>query len=200
MKCDVMLAIAVATLAHTTMLLLMGPVTLAIQECEMEYSFTTAAYVLMAHFLMMFSPTFVTGGLMTRFGPFKVSVAGGVIFAGAMVIMLWGQVLWNFTAGMMLVGLAWNFLFSSATVLLTSCYEPCDAIRVQGINDVFIFGLAGCGSFSSGFIYAEYGWSYVVKVAGVLVIIQLVTLYILWSYRRVRKGKPCLPCYKVRQY
>jgi hypothetical protein len=72
MKCDVMLAIAVATLAHTTMLLLMGPVTLAIQECEMEYSFTTAAYVLMAHFLMMFSPTFVTGGLMTRFGPFKV--------------------------------------------------------------------------------------------------------------------------------
>ena len=75
----------------------------------------------------------------------QVSVAGGVIFAGAMVIMLWGEVLWNFTAGMMLVGLAWNFLFSSATVLLTSCYEPCDAIRVQGINDVFIFGLAGCG-------------------------------------------------------
>jgi len=191
---DVMLAIAVATLAHTTMLLLMGPVTLAIQECEMEYSFTTAAYVLMAHFLMMFSPTFVTGQLMNRFGPFKVSVAGGVVFAAAMAIMLWGQVLWNFTAGMMLVGLAWNLLFSSATVLLTSCYEPQDAIRVQGVNDVFIFGLAGCGSFSSGFIYAAYGWTFLVKVAGVLVIIQLITLYIFWSYRRVKKGKPCLPC------
>ena len=50
---------------------------------------------------------------------------------------------WNFILGMVFNGIAWNICFTSGTVLLTACYEKKDALRVQGINDLVIFGVAG---------------------------------------------------------
>ena len=42
--------------------------------------------------------------------------------------------------------------------MLTRCYSPADATRVQGVNDVVIFTVAGAGSFFSGYVYEWAGW------------------------------------------
>ena len=55
--------------------------------------------------------------------------------------------------GMGLCGVAWNLCFSSGTVMLSTCYRPEDAARVQGANDFVIFAIAGAGSFGSGFLF-----------------------------------------------
>mmetsp|Transcript_39794 Transcript_39794/g.124323 ORF Transcript_39794/g.124323 Transcript_39794/m.124323 type:complete len:470 (-) Transcript_39794:1175-2584(-) len=222
---DILISIMMTTLAHTTMLILMGPITLAMQDEDLtlgdQSKFTTSTIVLMCHFLCMFSPGFFTGKLMqeagelsdalaprvcvrdshtrlpiltpslfTSPGPYVVSTLGGGIFIISTLVLLLGENLWNFWAGMMLCGVAWNFLFSAGTVLLTSLYETGDAIRVQGINDVLIFGVAGCGSFSSGFLYSWEGWRMVVGVAGVGVALNLAMLAWLQRRRHLRELDP----------
>mmetsp|Transcript_39795 Transcript_39795/g.124332 ORF Transcript_39795/g.124332 Transcript_39795/m.124332 type:complete len:439 (-) Transcript_39795:1175-2491(-) len=191
---DILISIMMTTLAHTTMLILMGPITLAMQDEDLtlgdQSKFTTSTIVLMCHFLCMFSPGFFTGKLMQEAGPYVVSTLGGGIFIISTLVLLLGENLWNFWAGMMLCGVAWNFLFSAGTVLLTSLYETGDAIRVQGINDVLIFGVAGCGSFSSGFLYSWEGWRMVVGVAGVGVALNLAMLAWLQRRRHLRELDP----------
>jgi hypothetical protein len=48
--------------------------------------------------------------------------------------------------------------------MLTRCYTAREATRVQGVNDVVIFSIAGAGSFLSGYIYEWDGWRVLVKV------------------------------------
>ena len=105
----------------------------------------------------------VVGSLIERCGPLHVSFLGGGAFAASACVMLLGApTLLAFAAGMGLCGLAWNLLFSSGTILLTTLYRPEDAIRIQGANDVVIFGVAGLGSCASGPLYERGGWPLVV--------------------------------------
>lgn len=41
---------------------------------------------------------------------------------------------------------------------MTACYDATEAVRVQGINDLVIFGVAGAGSLGSGYVYSWLGW------------------------------------------
>ena len=171
---DIGLAVAVTTLAHTTMLMLMGPVTLAIEAAG--FSFEQASGVLTWHFLAMFAPSVVVGSLIDAVGPLFVSFGGGVLYMASAGVMLSGSgddeddgaaagsssssgppALSRFWIGMFLCGLAWNLLFSSGTIILTRLYRPEDAIRVQGANDILIFGIAGLGSCVSGVLYEQVG-------------------------------------------
>ena len=68
-----------------------------------------------------------------------------------------GTSLGNFWLGMTVLGLAWNFSFTSSTVMLTSQYREGEAERVQGINDFIIFFCAGLAAFSAGYFYGELG-------------------------------------------
>lgn len=182
------LAVSLTTLAHTTRLILLGPVTLAIQS--RGYSFHQSTAVLCCHFICMFLPSFQTGALIARHGPYVITMIGGALFAASSTVLLCGEALWNFWLGMALVGLAWNLLFNSGSVLLTSCYEPGDAIRVQGINDVIIFGISGISELGSGFIYEDEGWHTLVWIAtgGVLLEVLVLGLFRLRKTRRNGKG------------
>ena len=88
--------------------------------------------------------------------------------------------------GMGLCGVAWNLCFSSGTVMLSTCYRPEDAARVQGANDFVIFAIAGAGSFGSGFLFRaageqwQTGWRFLVwSVVGLMA--TLVALLLLFS-------------------
>ena len=85
---------------------------------------------------------------------------------------------------------AWNICFTSGTVLLTACYEKKDALRVQGINDLVIFGVAGAGSLASGYAYTAIGWDGLVYV--VCGLMGLAGIFLAGSYRAAsrRAGGP----------
>ena len=55
-------------------------------------------------------------------GTFLVSVYGAFIFALSATVFAIGQEKWNYFAGMLLLGIAWNFSFSAGTVMLTESY------------------------------------------------------------------------------
>jgi uncharacterized Ntn-hydrolase superfamily protein len=114
-------ACTVATLAHTIMVMMMSNVTLSMDASG--YSFGKSSLTLEMHFLAMFSPGFFTGGLIQKYGTFAVAFMGAVVFAMSSFVLAVGDEFWNYSLGMVLSGLGWNFSFSAGTVMLTGCYK-----------------------------------------------------------------------------
>lgn len=160
-------ATTVATLAHTIMIMIMSNVSLAMDDSG--YGLSKSSMTLQFHFLAMFGPGFFTGSLMERYGTFAVALLGAVIFIGSSFVLAVGDEEWNYSFGMVLSGLGWNFAFSAGTVMLTSCYKPVEATEVQAYNDFIIFSVAGGGSLISGVIYATYGWLFLIYLVSGLV-------------------------------
>ena len=125
------LSCSVATIAHTVMIMIMSNCALSMKE---DYSLHKASLAMEFHFLAMFLPGFFSGYLIKKFSAFLVSAMGAGIFASTAIIFAVGSNLWNYYAGMTLLGVAWNFSYSGATVMLTGCYT----VRICLHNIVFL--------------------------------------------------------------
>src|SRR6185436_21080276 len=64
----------------------------------------------------------------------------------------------HFAVNLILLGLGWNFGFIGGTTLLTQCYEPAEASKVQAFNDFAVFATVAGASFLSGQLLASLGW------------------------------------------
>jgi len=60
---------------------------------------------------------------------------------GAAAINLSGVEYANFWSALFALGVGWNFLFVGGTTLLTEAYTPAEKAKVQGINDLLVFGV-----------------------------------------------------------
>ena len=72
------------------------------------------------------------------------------ILAAAGAVAMAGVELENFFIALMLLGVGWNFGFIGATTMLTSAQRPEERGRLQGLNDLVVFGGVTVASFSSG--------------------------------------------------
>ena len=109
-----------------------------------------------------------------------------MILATAASIELSGVALWNFWVGLTVLGVGWNFAFISATTLVTECHDPHERNKVQAFNDFLVFGMMAIGSFSSGQLLANYGWSAVNLVVFPPVLLGLAVLMLASVARRRR--------------
>lgn len=134
--------------SYALMNLVMTSTPLAVVGCG--YTTNNAADVVTGHVLAMFIPSFFTGHLIARFGVEKIVGAGLVILAAAGVVALNDVELENFFIALVLLGIGWNFGFIGATAMLTSAHGPQDRGRVQGMNDLFVFGGVTMASLASG--------------------------------------------------
>ncbi len=141
-------AIIGGMVSYALMNLMMTSTPLAVVGCG--YTQNNAADVVMAHVLAMFAPSFFTGHLIARFGVEKIMGLGLVILAGAGVVGLSGVELGNFFVALTLLGVGWNFGFIGATTMLSSAHTVEERGRVQGMNDMIVFGFVTIASISSG--------------------------------------------------
>ena len=141
-------AVVVATVSYALMNLVMTSSPLAVVGCG--YHINDASNVVTAHVLAMFVPSFFTGHLIARFGVEKIMATGLVILAGAGAVAIAGVQLENFFIALILLGLGWNFGFIGATTMLTGAHAPEERGRMQGLNDLIVFGGVTLASFSSG--------------------------------------------------
>ena len=156
-------AVIVATVSYALMNLVMTSSPLAVVGCG--YGTADAANVVTAHVLAMFVPSFFTGHLIARFGVERIMAIGLVILALAGVVAMAGVQLENFFAALILLGIGWNFGFIGATSMLTASHSPEERGRMQGLNDLIVFGGVTVASFSSGGLMncsggsVQAGWS-----------------------------------------
>jgi hypothetical protein len=144
----ILVAVIVGTVSYALMNLVMTSSPLAVVGCGFQTA--DAANVVSSHVLAMYAPSFITGSIIARFGVEKVMASGLAVLAMAGVVAISGFELFNFFGALILLGLGWNFAFIGATTMLTTCYVPSERGRMQGLNDLIVFGGVTLASLSSG--------------------------------------------------
>ncbi|MEM8775944.1 MAG: MFS transporter [Pseudomonadota bacterium] len=141
-------AVICATVTYALMNLVMTSTPLAVVGCGFTQG--NAADVVTGHVLAMFAPSFFTGHLIARFGAEKIMGSGLFILACAGAVALQGVNLENFFVALILLGLGWNFGFIGATTMLASEHTAEERGRMQGMNDLIVFGGVTVASLASG--------------------------------------------------
>ncbi|MDR5653705.1 MFS transporter [Ruixingdingia sedimenti] len=155
-------AMICATVSYALMNLVMTSSPLAVVGCGFETA--DAANVVTAHVLGMYAPSFFTGHVIARLGAEKVVGIGLAILAAAGAVAMSGVELEQFFIALILLGVGWNFGFIGATTMLTAAHAPHERGRMQGLNDLIVFGGVSVASFASGGLMncsggsAQAGW------------------------------------------
>ena len=149
-------AVACGVASFTMMNLVMTSAPVAMVGCG--HSVTEATLGIQWHVLAMYAPSFITGGIILRFGLERVIVVGLSLIALSAVVSLVGITVAHFWTALVLLGIGWNFAFIGATTMVTQCHRPEERNKVQAFNDFLIFGSMAVGSFSSGKVLATLGW------------------------------------------
>jgi len=119
-----------------------------------------AASVTRWHLLGMFAPSFVTGGLVARFGVTRVLLAGaGLLLASAAIALADATALTHYHVALLLLGVGWNFLFIGGTTLLAETYRPSERAKAQAANEFLVFGTAALATLAAGGVQTGFGWT-----------------------------------------
>ena len=143
--------------SYTLMNLVMTSAPLAMRLCGLPLSASNTA--IQWHIVAMYGPSFFTGSLIARFGAQRVVAAGLALLGGAALVGLSGITVAHFSAGLILLGLGWNFGFVGASAMVLDTHRPEERTRVQSFNDFLVFGTMALGSFSSGQLLVAFGWA-----------------------------------------
>ncbi|MBR0690955.1 MFS transporter [Bradyrhizobium manausense] len=170
-------------ISYPMMNLVMTSAPLAMKMCGLSVS--DSNFGIQWHIVAMYGPSFFTGALIARFGAPKIVAAGLLLEASAAGIGLSGLTAMHFWATLIVLGVGWNFSFIGASALVLETHRPQERNKVQAFNDFLVFGMMAIGSFSSGQLLANYGWSAVNLVVFPPVVLGLVVLsFASWARRR----------------
>jgi MFS family permease len=168
--------------AYPMMNLVMTSAPLAMKMCGLSIS--DSNFGIQWHIVAMYGPSFFTGSLIARFGARRIVAAGLLLEAGAATIGLSGITALHFWATLIVLGIGWNFAFVGASALVLETHRPQERNKVQAFNDFLVFGMMAVGSFSSGQLLANYGWSAVNLVVFSPVLLGLAVLTLASVARR----------------
>jgi MFS family permease len=154
--------------------LVMTSAPLAMKICGLSLS--DSNFAIQWHIIAMYGPSFFTGSLIARFGAPRIVALGLLLEALAAAIGLSGLTTLHFWATLIVLGVGWNFGFVGASALVLETHRPQERNKVQAFNDFLVFGIMAIGSFSSGQLLANYGWSAVNLVVFPPVVLGLVVL------------------------
>ena len=185
----IIVAMICGMVSYALMNLVMTSTPLAVVGCG--YAPSDAANIVSAHVLAMFAPSFFTGHLIARFGATRIVAIGLAILAAAGGVALSGAELPQFFGALVLLGLGWNFGYIGATAMLTRAHTAAERGRVQGMNDLVVFGGVFVASLSSGGLMncaggsPQDGWS-AVNLA-MLPLLALAGASLIWLVLRGRQ-------------
>lgn len=152
----IMIAGLSAAFGYFAMNLLMVQGTLLLDNQNVDSLLFT--FAIQAHVFAMFAPSFVVGSVITRFGHV------GVLYVGFGLLMLsccfglglehYGMIL----TSLILLGVAWNFLYVTGTSLISTKARNAAAFRIQGAAETVISLCAALGALLAGTLFSLLGW------------------------------------------
>ncbi|HHG89589.1 MAG TPA: MFS transporter [Devosia sp.] len=174
-------AAGMATYALMTFAMVAAPLAMVL-VCG--HSVETATTAIQWHVVAMFAPSFITGHIINKIGAHLTAGLGLFLILLSAVTALNGVTEWHFYAGLVLLGVGWNFGFIGSTTLLTSAYGEAEAARAQGLNEQLVFGTMAVASIGSGVLLQLIGW----QAVNILVIpVATATIALLaWGDHRTR--------------
>jgi MFS family permease len=172
-------------ISYPMMNLVMTSAPLAMKMCGLSIS--DSNFGIQWHIVAMFGPSFFTGALIARFGAPRIVALGLSLEAVGAMIGLSGITALHFWATLIVLGVGWNFSFVGASALVLETHRPAERNKVQAFNDFLVFGMMALGSFSSGQLLANYGWTAVNLVVFPPILLGLAVLsFASFARRRTR--------------
>lgn len=122
------------------------------------FSLGETAWVIQSHIIAMYLPSLFSGFLIDRLGLQRMMLLGVGCLLVCVGLGIASRVLLDYWLTLVLLGLGWNFLYVSGTVLLTRSYHPSERFKAQALNDFVIFGIQAITSFSAGTVLFHSNW------------------------------------------
>jgi predicted MFS family arabinose efflux permease len=139
------------------------------------------------HFLGMFGLVLIVGRLVERIGRLRAVIAGLVVLAGGVLILLPGPELLNFMPGMFAVGVGWNIAYVASTTILADAARPTERGRLLGFADFIALCAAAVLSVVAGLILGAFGLAMLVLVS---ILLALVPALLIGLNRSRLEGLP----------
>jgi len=170
-----LVSVVAGMVSYVVMNLLMTATPLAMHHHG--FHFNQSAFVIELHALGMFLPGFFTGDLIKRFGTICILMLGALIMLMCIGINLNGQSELHFSVSLFLLGLGWNFMFVSATYLVTGAYSEAEKPKAQAANEFLIFSMVTFSALASGWLEATLGWHVMNLICIPVVLCSMATVF-----------------------
>ncbi len=164
-------AISGAAIGYAVMSFIMTATPLSMTEMA-GHDFDDAKRVIQLHIMAMYLPSLISGWLTRVVGIPLMMAAGLLAYLGCIVLAASGISFYHYLWALVLLGVGWNFLFVGGTTLLPKGYRDAERFRVQGLNDMLVFGAQATAALSAGAVLTSYGWASLVLVAIPLLILH----------------------------
>ncbi|SEM50633.1 MFS transporter [Halomonas caseinilytica] len=176
------LAVVSAMIGYGVMNLAMTATPLAMAEAG--HDFNHVSTTIQWHVVAMFLPSFVTGRLTARFGASRMIVCGCLLLIASALTAQLDAGLAGFYAGLVLLGVGWNFTFLPATGLLTEAHGPAEKARTQAANEFLVFSTVAITALLAGPAVSSLGWPLLNVVLIPLCAVPLVLLGLAFRVHR----------------
>ncbi|MBW7469662.1 MFS transporter [Marinobacter sp. M216] len=157
-------AISAAAVGYAVMSFIMTATPLSMTEIA-GHDLDDAKRVIQLHIMAMYLPSLISGWLTRMVGIPILMAAGLVAYLGCVVLAANGVSFHHYLGALLLLGVGWNFLFVGGTSLLPEGYHDTERFRVQGLNDMMVFGSQATAALTAGAVLSWLGWGGLVLVA-----------------------------------
>ena len=165
------ISVIAAALSYGLMSYIMTSTPLSMHQVH-HHSLSDTKWVIQSHIAAMFLPSLITTWLSNKIGIRNILFIGSSLFAVVLVIATQGHSVLHYWWALIILGIAWNFLFFSGTSLLHFSYQSHEKHKVQAINDFSVFTFQGASSLMAGWVLFNYGWNGVIISAIPFVIVM----------------------------
>ena len=174
------IAISASTIGYSIMSYIMTASPLSMHEMH-GYDLQEIKWVIQSHIIAMYLPSLVTAKLVNVFGLNKLMTIGSVLYFIVVIVVLSGESVMHYWWAMVFLGIGWNFLFTSGTLLLPESYHDNERFKVQAMNDFGVFLIQALASLSAGIILFQQGWTMLVSITVPVILLMLIITF--WFYR-----------------
>lgn len=180
------IALSSAAIGYGLMSFIMTATPLSMHDMN-GHSLVDTKWVIQSHIAAMFLPSLFTGVLIKRFHSAKILIIGTFMFAVVSVIALMGQQVIHYWWALVILGIGWNFLFITGTVLLPESYHASERFKVQALNDFTIFAVQAMASLLAGWILFKSNWDSLVYTT--MPFIGIMALVCMWHYKNRQRSQ-----------
>ncbi len=182
-------AISAAAVGYAIMSFIMTATPLSMTEVA-SHPLEDAKRVIQLHIMAMYLPSLVSGWLIRVVGIPRMMGLGLLAYLGCVLLAFSGITFHHYLSALILLGIGWNFLFVGGTTLLPQGYRDEERFRVQGLNDLVVFGSQATAALSAGAVLAAFHWTGLLLIAVPFLVLHGVLMAIWLMGRRAPTGLP----------
>ncbi|MGK0442450.1 MAG: MFS family permease [Pseudohongiellaceae bacterium] len=171
-----LLSLVTAAVGYGVMSFIMTATPLTMHE-HAGHNLADTKFVIQSHIAAMFLPSLFSGYLVSRLGYRYIIWLGLIALLSSVVIALINTQFLHFWLALVLLGIGWNFLFVTATVMLPQGHNDEDRFKVQSTNDFIVFSFQALAALSSGWFLYHWQWQGILLIALPVLVMFMIFLF-----------------------